>query len=540
LTSRTCRLAFECAVKRWFDHQFALCVANGAAYLSRFFPRAYIVFLLRTFGALELTTDRGEHIAGAATQRKPLLILALAALMPGGVPRDRLVRALWPGVDKVRARATLKQHLYALRRATGNAAIIGGAPRLSIGRVSVRVDVLDFADHVEHGRLREAAELMRGDILEDVTEGVGPLLHELLGEIRAQYAPQMTLVRQSVHAQRETPLAQPMPSTPLPVLRAERELRAAVQRFVRGLVTLPDDRVAAHHRAVWNSHDLLEALRAAEGAPVGAERIADAMTDAASLWRESQLVRQMVISPLGQPGSVETLEWLLEGGVRTTDRVGQALESHLLDSGIAVQFRARAHWESQHLLQLLSCHPPHTAKVLMLAPHGARALASAVPMLQRADATVVISDSDEDALAFARLQLAPVDDRLTALAGDPFRRHDELAGLAPFDLILAGTSLDHLTARPATWLTERLLRMLAPGGTLCLSSRVAGERYGPWLRHVANWVLAERDQDDIVLLTGTEAGHCEIAWRRNPGGHAWLVTLRRHAGDKPHAGRAAA
>ncbi|HEY3933228.1 MAG TPA: hypothetical protein VGL65_01285 [Gemmatimonadales bacterium] len=503
------------------------------------------MFLLRTFGALELTTESGEPVAGAAAQRKPLLILALAALAPGGIPRERLLRALWPGVDRSRARATLKQHLYALRRATGNPRLVTGSPRLRVAADTVRVDALAFVEHVEHGRLHAAAELLQGEILEEITAARGELLGELIDEIRASYAPRVMLVRKAVAAQRSASTSLAHAGAIAPVcaereLTAERELAAAVRRFTRGMVTLPSDAVEASHRTASSSHDLLEALHAAERSDLPPERIDHLLAEAVSVWRRSELVRQMIAVPLGEPGSMETLEWLLEGGLRTNDPVGRALETHLLESPFAAQLRTRASWEVAHVLQLLAGPAAKSPRLLLLGPRGGRTLATILPVLQHAGTWVVVSDVDDDALSLARLRLAPLGEHLMTFSGDTFSRLGEIAATGPFDLILAGTVLDSLAARHATWLTEKLVRSLAPGGVLCLSSLTAGDSSGAWLRHVVRWSITERDRDDVVMLTGDVAGECDLDLERGPAGHAWLVTLSSRVPEDRQSGRAAA
>lgn len=116
-----------------------------------------MAFTLRTLGSLELRDARGNVVRGAGAQRKPLLILALTAMQPDGITRNRLLRILWPVGDTDRARASLKQHLYALRMATGSPTIIGGAPTLRVDRAVLKVDVLELYEAVANGDLLAAA-----------------------------------------------------------------------------------------------------------------------------------------------------------------------------------------------------------------------------------------------------------------------------------------------------------------------------------------------------------------------------------------------
>ena len=71
---------------------------------------------LSVLGGLRVDGSSGP-LRGAATQRRPLALLALlAAAGDRGINRDRLLAYLWPESDIERARGSLKQTLYILRR----------------------------------------------------------------------------------------------------------------------------------------------------------------------------------------------------------------------------------------------------------------------------------------------------------------------------------------------------------------------------------------------------------------------------------------
>ncbi|MGH7581627.1 MAG: AfsR/SARP family transcriptional regulator [Gemmatimonadales bacterium] len=481
------------------------------------------MLLLRTFGALELTSDTGEPIPGAAAQRKPLLILALAALVPGGVPRERLLRALWPGTERARARATLKQHLYALRRATGNPRLITGSPRLRIASDAVRVDALDFVEHVGQGRLREAAELLRGDLLEDVTPA-DDLLGELIAEIRAGYDAKVALVRHAIAAQQQNlALARSASSASFGV---ERELAAATRRFVRGMIALPSDRTEARHRTASLTCDLLEGLRVAERTGLPPAQTEPILCDALALWRRSELVQRMIMDPVGEPGAGETLDWLVNGGIRTADPIGAALEEFVLACGIAAQYRVRSAWELRETVAHLAAEPRSgTARVLLAGHFGSRHISAVGAAVQASGASLTVADAG--AMDSASLWLGPAAERATLLHGDLFAEFSRLAESGPFDVILAGSALDQIVGRTATWLVEHLLGLLTPGGAVCLSGPAAGNPFGLWLRHIVSWNGAERDPDEVVLLTGTAGEACDLRWSTDPADEVWTVAVVR-------------
>ena len=84
------------------------------------------MLLIRTLGELGVY-DGDRSLSGAAQQPRRLAILALLARAGSrGVSRDHVLAMLWPDADEERARRTLNQALYALRRDLGNEDAISG------------------------------------------------------------------------------------------------------------------------------------------------------------------------------------------------------------------------------------------------------------------------------------------------------------------------------------------------------------------------------------------------------------------------------
>src|SRR5262245_40232699 len=123
---------------------------------------------LRAFGGLSLENG-GRPIVGAATQRARLaLLVLLAASGSRGVSRDRLLALFWPDKDTERARAALRQALYALRRDVDEPELILGSTELTLNRAVIGGDVLDFDQAFETGDLRRAVDVYGGALLDGV------------------------------------------------------------------------------------------------------------------------------------------------------------------------------------------------------------------------------------------------------------------------------------------------------------------------------------------------------------------------------------
>ncbi|MGH3756789.1 AAA family ATPase, partial [Actinophytocola sp.] len=96
-------------------------------------------------------------------------LLALAAAGPGGIRRDELVEALWPGREPGRGRTLLRTALAEVRRVLepdrppGEPSAYLHADRERV-RVVARVDLLDARAHAAAGRLDAALSLLGGEV----------------------------------------------------------------------------------------------------------------------------------------------------------------------------------------------------------------------------------------------------------------------------------------------------------------------------------------------------------------------------------------
>lgn len=118
--------------------------------------------MLRTLGGAGLYVgDAGDPLLGPG---KPLAILIYLCLTPGRrTSREFLMDLLWADLDPDRARRTLRQALFHLRRLLGEDAI-GGTEELTLHR-AIEVDRDRFLAAIEEGEVEGALELYRGPFL---------------------------------------------------------------------------------------------------------------------------------------------------------------------------------------------------------------------------------------------------------------------------------------------------------------------------------------------------------------------------------------
>jgi DNA-binding SARP family transcriptional activator/tetratricopeptide (TPR) repeat protein len=165
------------------------------------------MLFLRLLGGPSLC-DNGSRLAGPATQRHRLALLALlASSRSRPQSRDKLVAWLWPERDVEHARNLLNQSVHALRRAVGEAGVISVQNELRLDAASVSCDVVAFEDAIAAGELERAIGLYTGPFLDGFhLPGASEFEHWADGErdrLRRSYARCLESLAQAAEERRE-------------------------------------------------------------------------------------------------------------------------------------------------------------------------------------------------------------------------------------------------------------------------------------------------------------------------------------------------
>ena len=131
--------------------------------------RAICVVEFRILGALHLLSADGHELKAILAQPKRVALLAyLAAATPRRLHRrDSLIALFWPELDQEHARAALRQALHGLRQTLGDDVLVTrGDEDIGLDADRLRCDVVEFERATAEGRLGDALELYRGELLE--------------------------------------------------------------------------------------------------------------------------------------------------------------------------------------------------------------------------------------------------------------------------------------------------------------------------------------------------------------------------------------
>ncbi|CAN5453331.1 hypothetical protein BH09GEM1_BH09GEM1_43440 [soil metagenome] len=123
---------------------------------------------LALLGTPELLRS-GDISDAVLVQPRRLALLAYLAASHGELQRrDRLLLLFWGDQPQARARASLRQALYFLRRSLGeNLFVTRGDDEIGLNVAEARFDVTEFEQAIAEGRPEAALSLYRGDFLAD-------------------------------------------------------------------------------------------------------------------------------------------------------------------------------------------------------------------------------------------------------------------------------------------------------------------------------------------------------------------------------------
>lgn len=298
-------------------------------------------------------------------------------------------------------------------------------------------------------------------------------------------------------------------------LSPEHRLRTAVAEFTKE-ADRPADRHEALHDMIVAMHGVCGALTNAAASGVPDSHIHDLASGARQTAALSPFLARLQNRPRGYPGDFETIEYIMSQTVRAAPQTaGYWIELHSLTSGIVQQHRNKVAAQGRCIVNAVRT-AWSGARILVLAAGSSPDVAEALPLLERAHASITLVDSDPDAIAFSRERLKSLGDRLVTISENVLKAESILKELGPFDLVVAGGLFDYLPSKYAKSLIRLALDdLLRYDGTFFFTNMVTPNPYHGWMRHVANWRVLERTPDEcrqLVETSCTSEVRCDVSF----------------------------
>ena len=144
------------------------------------------MYHLRVLGGFTLTQRAGAAMSALPLRRAEAALAVLAACGERGCTRERLIALLWPESDEAHSRHSLRDVLNVLRRALGEDVVLSAGEHLSLNPSVVTSDVIEFAQALTAGRLRDAVGAYGGSLLEGFHLDGAPTFERWLDGERAR------------------------------------------------------------------------------------------------------------------------------------------------------------------------------------------------------------------------------------------------------------------------------------------------------------------------------------------------------------------
>jgi extracellular factor (EF) 3-hydroxypalmitic acid methyl ester biosynthesis protein len=280
-----------------------------------------------------------------------------------------------------------------------------------------------------------------------------------------------------------------------------------------------------YHRAVSIVHDICHALSHCEAAGVPDADIRRAIETARAIHGQSPFVTRLQSWPRGYPGDFETIEWLWRGENRAPQgTLASAIETYALTAAIAQQHRNKVSYQAACMLETFATSGP--CRILSLGCGGSPDIRTVIDQVP-SSATLVLCDSDDEALEYSRKRLASIVERCQFVRGFVPRVLRRVQDHGPFDLVLAGGLFDYLSDRFISRTLADAWPMVAPGGRIVFTNIATGNPYRVWIEYLGDWKLIERSEQDIVALCRAAGVPAVPAMIRDATSLAIVATLRK-------------
>jgi DNA-binding SARP family transcriptional activator len=145
-------------------------------------------YRLTVFGGLAIADVGGSSPAIGNHRKKLAFLAALAVGGDRGVSRDRLLAWFWPESDTDRARNSLNQFAYSIRRELGDDALVGTSDEVRLNPDVVGSDIADFRAALAAGAVETVTAVCVGPFLDAVFLRDVPDFERWVGDTRATLA----------------------------------------------------------------------------------------------------------------------------------------------------------------------------------------------------------------------------------------------------------------------------------------------------------------------------------------------------------------
>lgn len=249
---------------------------------------------------------------------------------------------------------------------------------------------------------------------------------------------------------------------------------------------------------------------------------------------ESPFLERAQKWPRGYQGDFETINYIIRAKNQAKEgSFGQAVEELFLASDICQQHRNKVARQAELIRRAIRAKSD--ARIISIGCGTSEDIKSCIEQIKGSEAQITLVDVDPDALAFSLRQLAQIQEKITPLQGNIYKR---MRGLREqYDLILIGGVFDYLNDKTIISVLRSLKGNLAEGGSLFFTNIGAHNPYRIFMEYFSDWTLIERTESDLErLIHAAEWPESSFSIVKDDTGLTHMVEMKQIRRQQPGFG----
>lgn len=229
--------------------------------------------------------------------------------------------------------------------------------------------------------------------------------------------------------------------------------------------------------------------------------------------------------PRGYAGDFETIGYILNGENKAApSSFAYQIEDFFLRSAICEQHRNKVTKQASLISGILDKKP--TAKILSIGCGTSEDIYQCLSQIRPSGCQITLVDIDACALAYSKNKLESIAEKLITIQGNIYKIVRKLED--HFDLVLIGGVFDYLKDNVIIVLLRELAHRLNKEGLLFFTNIAAGNPYRISMEYLSDWVLIERNENDIAGLLNAAGISMPYTIEKDATGLTYLISIKNN------------
>ena len=226
------------------------------------------------------------------------------------------------------------------------------------------------------------------------------------------------------------------------------------------------------------------------------EEISTVMSNFYDIIRDSSFIRRCHDTPLGYVGDYITINQVLNTKNQSEQYTfGHEIEDVIIKSNLAQQHRNKILYEVHLILNCLA--EKDNPSILCLSVAECTHLQKVLKQMEHKNFTLLLHDTNEQAIELAKKNLQPIADRCEFHVGNFLRFVRKDIADRKFDLVTMGGIMDYVSDKAFVAVLKPLYARLPEGGCIYITQVSSENTEQSLMRVVLMWEIIQRTKETI-------------------------------------------